>query len=94
MDGVITDNGFNDIEAGAELFSMMKLDAANLKFPSQKMEMMEIADFVNEYGEEGLHQLRMVALLSRFSQFVNLQKKRVSLATQVEQIDKELNLFR
>lgn len=103
MDHVITDSGFNEVAAGAELFGMLKLDAANIKFPEQHAALSEIADFVNSYGEEALHQLRMVAakqplppdqMLTRFRQFSGLQMKRISAAKQLEQIDQELMMFR
>ena len=100
MDTPFSDSGFNDATAGAELFQILRIDPHNLVFPQGKDDLIQIADFVNKWGDaiprirQAMNKLPNGAdPLQHISQFVHLQNSRMELKTKLLELEKELAFY-
>ena len=97
----ITSAGFNDTLAGAEIFSLLKVDERILNDPREYGKLKEIADFVN-MAPDAPSLLRSVLMKSRspninaidhLASYVMLQKKRLSMRGELKRVEDEISLY-
>ncbi len=96
----ISDAGFDDVLAGAELYKILRVGPAELAFPDAKDRLVGIADFVNKYPDslqrisQAMRRMpRGSTPLEHVGRFVVLQEKRMGLKSQIAQLEKEISMY-
>jgi hypothetical protein len=97
---IFSDSGINDIEAGAELFSVLRVGHEELMFPQNKDLLVDIADFVNKYPDalprirQAMRKLpRGESPLVHVNRFVSLQNKRMEMKSALTSLEKEIMMY-
>lgn len=97
---LFSDVGINDVTAGAELFSVLRVGSADMMFPQNKDLLVSIADFVNTYPDalprirQAMRKLpRGEAPLAHINRFVSLQNKRMEMKSALSSLEKEISMY-
>ena len=94
-----TDNGFNDVMVGAELFRNLQIGQAELLDPQKVSLLKEVSGFLNEHPDP----MFLIGSLSRsrgsleplehFASFVHLSRQKEQAQEQVDKLNKELKFY-
>lgn len=97
---IFSDTGINDIEAGAELFSVLRVGQSEMMFPQNQDLLVSIADFVNKYPDalprirQAMRKLpRGEAPLVHINRYVSLQNKRMEMKSALSSLEKEISMY-